>query len=352
MKADNFFEYAKSFMEKHNLDLILITKIINVQYLTGFTGTSGYVIVDKHKAYFVTDPRYTQQALTECKGWEIEEVRFRLSDWLSLRYEKARVGIDEWASCGFLEKLKKRWKEAEFVVLFDVVEKLRIRKEKGELINIKKAIEIAEAAFTKTLELLKPGIYERDIALELEYQMKRLGAKGPSFDIIVASGPRSALPHGVASNKRIVEKELVLFDWGCMYNGYCSDMTRVVKLGKTTYEEKRIWDIVNDARKKAIDSINVNMAAKDLHNVAEEVIGKFGLSKYFGHGLGHGIGREIHEKPSISLFSEDTIVENAVFTIEPGIYFPGQFGIRIEDMIYLEKEPQLLTTLTREILEL
>ena len=353
MKPNEFHRYAKPLLDERKLDLLLITKIVNVQYLTGFTGSSGFVVVDEKGCLFLTDPRYTEQAKRECTGWEVEEIRgVKLSHWLKARYSPSRVGVDEWVYAGSLERMKKELDSAEFEVVFNVVEPLRVKKHEWELERIKTALAVAEEAFTETLEYVKPGVMERDLALELEFRMRRKGAKSASFDIIVASGYRSSLPHGVASSKRIKEGELILFDFGCVYEGYCSDITRVVKLGRVLEEEKRIWRIVVDALESAVIGVKEGMQASQLHGIAQSVIEEAGFGRFFGHGLGHGVGREIHEAPSISPLSEDRIERGAVFTVEPGIYLPSRFGVRIEDMIYMGGEPEVLTTLYREIVEL
>ncbi len=353
MKASDFHEYVKPFLVEKQLDVLLITKIVNIQYLTGFTGSSGFIVTNLDTCLFLTDPRYTEQAKKECQGWEIEEIRgVKLSKWLKQRFSPLKVGVDEWISVGSIEKMKKDLGGCEFEVVFNIVEPLRVKKKKWELERIKKALSLAEEAFKETLECVKPGVMERDIALELEFRMRKKGAQSSSFDIIVASGYRSSLPHGVASMKRIKEGELILFDFGCMYEGYHSDITRVVKLGKVTDEEKKIWSIVVEALENAVAGIKEGMRASDLHKLAQDVIDSKGFGRFFGHGLGHGVGREIHEAPSISPLSEDFIEKESVFTIEPGIYIPNKFGIRIEDMVYMDAKPEMLTTLSREILEL
>lgn len=236
-------------------------------------------------------------------------------------------------------------------MLFDVVENLRIVKTEEEIGKIAKAVEIAEQAFNHIVNFIKPGASEKDLALELEFFMRKSGASAASFSIIVASGSRSALPHGVASGKNIEEGELVLLDFGCVYEGYCSDMTRVLKLGKLTDEEKYIWSIVYNAHMKACEVIvNGERDCKKIHKAAEELISAEGFGEYFGHGLGHGVGLEIHEKPTLSALSKDSLVDGAVFTIEPGIYLPGKFGIRLENIYTLKNEK--LECLNRSSLDL
>lgn len=344
----------KGIMEEKGLDALLISKIENVRYLTGFTGTSGFVLVREDNALFITDPRYTQQAKRECEGWEVFELKGkRLSQWMAETIAPKRLGVEQWLTLGSLERMKEHLKDTVFVVVFDVVENMRVSKTEDELKMIKEALRIAEESFKELLSLVKPGVSERDLALELEWLMRKKGAEAVSFSIIVASGARSALPHGVASGKVIEPEELVLFDFGCVHRGYCSDITRVVKLGRVSREEKRVWQAVVDASRAAVEAIeNGERSCSRVHKTAEEVLSKYGYNEYFGHGLGHGVGLEIHEKPSLSLLSEDSLVDGCVFTVEPGVYLPGRFGIRIEDMFYLKGDLVRLTSLHSEIIEL
>ncbi len=350
-KAEGVFS---KILEEKSLDLILINKMVNIRYLTGFTGTSGYLFYSKEGFLFLTDPRYTEQARKECSGVEVEEIRGeKLSDWIEKRFSPKRMGIEQWMSVGALERLKEGLKNVEVEVLLDLVEDLRVSKDSEEKERIKKALELAEESFTEVLDLFKPGVRERDIALELEWRMRRKGSTGVSFSIIVASGSRSAMPHGVASEKPIERGDLVIVDWGCVFDGYCSDITRVVKLGRLSGDEKRIWSAVYDAHMRAVEAVaSGERDCKKIHRVAHSVFDEIGLGDRFGHGLGHGVGLEIHEKPSLSPLSEDKLATGAVFTVEPGIYLPGEFGIRLENIYYLDETPVCLNSLPLDVFEL
>jgi len=340
LSPERAFEILKKKLRERELDLLLVTKRENVRYLTGFTGTFGVVVATPVEVLFVTDPRYTLQASQQCSGWKVEELRgMRLSQWILERYpDVRRIGVEEWLQVGSLERMKEVLKGVQFVVVFGAVEGARAKKEPEEVERIEKALSIAEESFLEVLGILKPGISEKEIALELEFLMRRKGAEGVSFDIIVASGKRSALPHGVASDKLVEKGDIVVLDFGCLFDGYCSDVTRVVKVGRVTGEERRVWTIVYDAHMKAVEAIERGERdCRDIHMVAEGLIEEAGFGGYFGHGLGHGVGLEIHEKPSLSALSEDTLEEGNVFTIEPGIYIPDGFGIRLENMYHLDK---------------
>jgi len=224
-------------------------------------------------------------------------------------------------------------------------------KDNDELNKIKKAVEIAEKAFVDVLPFIKPGVIEYEIALELEYKMKKLGAKGASFDIIVASGPRSALPHGVADIREFQYGDAVVMDFGAVYNGYCSDMTRTFFIGTPAKELKEIYDIVLKAQMEAVIKASTKITGKDLDGISRNIISDAGYDKYFGHGLGHGVGVEIHEMPVISPKGKEQLKAGMVFTVEPGIYVEGLGGVRIEDMVCLaESGAEILTKSSKELI--
>jgi Xaa-Pro aminopeptidase len=216
-----------------------------------------------------------------------------------------------------------------------IIESLRVIKDEREILNIKKAISILGKGLSSILPMLKKKPKEREIALELEYQMKKFGAQKLSFDLIVASGKRSALPHGVASDKKISNGELVTIDLGCSYNGYHCDVTRTFIIGKPGKKQQEIYEIVRDARSIAIENIKPRMTCEEIDGKARDYIKNHGFDKYFGHGLGHGVGLDVHEEPRISKKVKEKIQKGMVFTVEPGIYIPDFGGVRIEDMVYV-----------------
>jgi len=220
-----------------------------------------------------------------------------------------------------------------FVPKKDIFERVRMVKDTSELKLIKKALQIALDAFDYVKPQIKAGVTELDIANELEYRMKKLGASGPSFDTIVASGVRSSLPHGVATTKVIENGDAVVIDMGAVYKGYCSDITRTVFVGEMTAEQRQVYDLVDRAQKFAIDKIEKGISCKDINEVAVNEFRKNGMDKYFVHSLGHGVGLDVHERPFVAGRSSDTFEPGMVVTVEPGLYLPNKFGVRIEDMV-------------------
>ena len=324
-----------------NIDALLVLKPENRTYASGFTGSNGYLVVGRNGDMMLTDFRYTEQAQAQCPGVSIIDYAPDLH--VSLNYALkdagiARLGFEAdfvphatWVTLG--EKL-----EAELVPCVGLVEKLRMVKDQGELASMQKAADIAEAALTEILPLIKPGVTEAYVAMELEIAMKRLGSQGLPFAIIAASGPRSSLPHGRASERKIMPGDFLTLDFGAMYNGYCSDITRTFVVGKATAEQRRVYDVVHKAQLKTLTAVRPGILGKDVDKVARDHITEQGFGERFGHGLGHGVGRMVHEGPSAGSKSEDTLAEGHVITVEPGIYIPEWGGVRIEDMVVVTAE--------------
>lgn len=341
-------------LSKYNIDALLVTNMFNVRYLANFTGSTGLVVITKENAYFVTDFRYTEQAAAEAKGFEIiknegpifEEVaKIVKNDKIEkLGFEQENVTysiyniINELISC-------------ELVPVTGLVEKLREVKTDDEIALIKEAIDITEKAYDYILGFVKPGVTEIEVANELDFYMRKEGAQGVSFDTIVASGVRSAMPHGVASDKVIEEGDMVTIDFGCYYNGYVSDMTRTFAVGDPGEELKEIYEIVYQANKKVNESAKAGMTGAELDAIARDYIAEHGYGPQFGHTLGHGIGLEVHEGPSLSFRNEDKLVVNNIVTNEPGIYVPGLGGVRIEDdLVIKENGVEVLMTTPKELI--
>ena len=349
----------KKLMEEKKLDSILITDLVNLRYFTGFTGSTGIALATEKGRYFFVDFRYVAQANNEVapNGFEVVIIERPAADKIAeiLKGEKiVRLGIEDRnislaAYNGYVEKFK----NIEFISLGDNFTRIRMVKTDAEIENIKKAVDIADKAFAKILPLIKEGAVENDIKTELEYEMKKLGAEGPSFDTIIASNYRSAMPHGVASEKKIDRDGFVKFDFGCFYKGYASDMTRTVYFGdQPTEKHFEIYNTVLEAQLKAIDAVKAGMSTKALDKIARDYITSKGYGENFGHGLGHGVGLEIHELPNVSGKSEDFILEeNMVITIEPGIYIDGFGGVRIEDDVVVKKDGhEILNKTTKELI--
>jgi len=322
------------------LDGFLITNLTNVRYLSNFTGTSGFIIITPKRRSFFTDFRYIAQAKKEITGFKIEEFKDQnkaIKKFCKMAKVKNLGFESPYMPFSFYKSLKKSLSPIKLIPIHGIVESLRVVKDKEEMRNIRKAVSILEKGLRAILSLLKEGVSEKEIALELEYQLKKFGAQKLSFDLIVASGKRSALPHGVASSKKIMKGDLVTIDFGCSYQGYNTDATRSFVIGKANKRQEQIYNIAKEAQGIAIEKIKPGMACEEIDRVARDFIKKQGLGKYFGHGLGHGVGLEVHEEPRISKKVKDKIKEGMVFTIEPGIYIQNFGGIRIEDMVYVRK---------------
>ena len=323
------------------VDAILISKPENRAYLTGFTGSAGYVLVSRDRALILTDFRYAEQATEQAPDFTVMDSAPSLPDALQqalgdnnvlrLGFESDFVTFSIYQ--GFKEKL-----QVELLPLPGVVEKLRMVKDTEELSRMREAANIAQEALQLTLPKIRAGVTEAFVALELEIAMRRLGADRAAFDFIAASGPRSSLPHGRAGERVMQAGDFLTLDFGAMYNGYCSDMTRTFVIGAPTPEQVKIYSIVLEAQLAALSVIKPGLLGKDVDKVARDVITSAGYGERFGHGLGHGIGRAVHEGPSAGSKGEDVLRPNMVVTVEPGIYIPDWGGVRIEDMVVVTPE--------------
>ncbi|GIN19969.1 MAG TPA: aminopeptidase P family protein [Bacillus bacterium] len=334
----NKIEKIRGCFTEFDIDGLLITSPYNRRYATNFTGTAGVALITSGAAYFITDFRYTEQAETQAKEYEviqhsgsiIEEIAEKVEKHgiEKLGFEQDYITYSEWMK--FEEGL-----QADLVPVSDVIEGLRIVKTESEIAVIKEAADIADAAFKHILDYIKPGTREIEIANELEFFMRKCGATSSSFDIIVASGWRSALPHGVASEKVIESGDFVTMDYGALHKGYVSDITRTVAVGEPSEQLKEIYQIVLDAQMAAVDKIKPGMTGIEADAIARDLICENGYGEYFGHSLGHGIGLEVHEGPGLSPRSEMKLVPGMTVTVEPGIYLPNVGGVRIEDDILI-----------------
>ena len=345
----------RSVLRERGLDGILLYKPENRRYASGFTGSVGYALITETDAIFIADFRYTQQAVSQCDGFEIIEMSNTktIADILnSLRLHQ--LGIEEdFMTYGQFMKFKDRLENTYMIPLEGAILKLRSVKMPDEIKNIEKAAHIADKAFEHILKFIRPGLAESDIALELEFFMKKEGASKLSFDSIVASGKRSSLPHGVASDKIIEACDMITLDFGCVYNGYCSDMTRTVVLGKADNKQREIYDIVLKAQVTALEAVKPGITGAELDAVARGIIGDSGYGQYFGHGLGHGVGLEVHELPHVNVRGDVPMEPGMVITIEPGIYIPDFGGVRIEDLVVVtDSGYEVLSKSTKEFLEL
>ena len=320
------------------LDALFTSFAPNVSYFTGSAGDDCSLYITKDQAYIITDFRYREvvQKFTWLNYVEIG-LNYSLSDFIKEQAEK-NIAIEKEHLClsDYLSFSKDDSKN--FVFSSGLIESLREVKDSDEIEYTRKACEISCKAFDYMLGIIKPGLTEITLAAELEYFMRRNGAESTSFSTILISGAKTSLPHGVPSDDVLKEGSFVLMDYGCKYNGYCSDMTRTVALGKPTQEMKDVYSVVLEAQLECCNRIKAGILGSDAHKIASDIIAKAGYGDYFGHGLGHGTGLEIHEAPRYSPSWNKEIKENSIVSIEPGIYLPNKFGIRIEDLALVGKK--------------
>jgi Xaa-Pro aminopeptidase len=324
------------FFDGHRLDAILFTNLVNIRYLCGFSGSDGALLLTREDAWFLCDSRYTTQAAEEVRGAEVREFSAKFEDVCSLITDKKvrRFGFEAThMMVSDFRQLSDRLDGCELVGLGAALDSIRSCKDQAEIEILGSVASLASASLSAVLASLAPGVRESDIALELEIEMRRRGADGRAFDFIVASGERGAMPHGKASDKVLCSGDLVTIDFGAVKDGYHSDETVTVAVGRPSARSRQIHDIVREAHDRAIAAVKPGISCRDLDAVARDYIREQGYDSCFGHGLGHGVGLEIHEKPVVSPRSEAVVEEGMVFTIEPGIYVPGFGGVRIEDTV-------------------
>jgi Xaa-Pro aminopeptidase len=345
---------AQKIMDSSRLDGILFSSLENIRYLCGFTGSDGAFIITQKESFFLTDSRYWTQAEEEVKGPQIIHYKKKMEGIASLFVDlKLRnIGFESaflpFSAHQFLRE--RLVHETKFIPLEDEIKNIRTLKDTQELALLRTAIEIASNAFLHILELLKEGVPEREGALEMEFFMKRNGADTIGFDIIIASGKRSALPHGKASGKQIEKGDFILIDFGSGFQGYHSDQTRTLVCGNPSLEQQKIYRIVKEAHDRAIEKIRPGIPIGEVDTAAREYIRNQGYGEYFGHGTGHGIGLAVHEDPLVNSENKGLLQEGMVFTIEPGIYIPNWGGVRIEDMVLVTPQgAEVLTYLPGEL---
>lgn len=337
-------EKIRKLLNEDDIDSIVVSNIKNVRYISGFTGDEGMAVITENTAYLIVDGRFTEQAKRESKINVVDYGgNFVKTIGEILREDNSKKCAFEGNTMTFSEAshMMESITWVNWVAKKDIFERVRMIKDIEEIKIIKKSLQIALDTFEYVKPQIVAGVTELDIANEIEYRMKKLGASGPSFDTIVASGKRSALPHGVASNKVIENGDAVVIDMGAVYNGYCSDITRTVFVGGMTREQERVYDLVAKAQKFAIDAIEVGVSCKDVNEVAVNEFRKNAMDKYFVHSLGHGVGLDVHERPFVAGRSCDVFEPGMVVTVEPGLYLPDQFGVRIEDMIMVPIEDSI-----------
>jgi Xaa-Pro aminopeptidase len=339
----NNFKRVQEINRNLNIDAVLISNGNNMRYVSGFAGETGYIYISEKRHAIITDFRYTYQAEIEAEGYEIITIE-------SGGYEEAINNIlssDNVKRLGFESKdmLYSRYQELldklnvdELTPINDEITRLRRIKTPKELEYIKQAESIGDKVFTEILTFIKPGMTELEIAARIEYLLKLYGGQRTSFSAIVASGVNSSMPHAVPSLKKIEDGDFLTMDYGCVYEGYCSDMTRTIVVGKASDKQKQIYNIVLEAQLAALDVIKAGLKGKDVDKVARDIIYNAGYEGCFGHGLGHSVGLFIHEDPRLSPSEEGIIEAGMIETVEPGIYVRGFGGVRIEDLVVVTED--------------
>jgi Xaa-Pro aminopeptidase len=336
------------------LDGFMVTNLPNIRYLCGYSGSNGLLLVTRRGSYFYTDFRYQEQAAGEVKG---AKVVIRQRDLIAeFPKEQARgvkrLGFEKaFLSYGSFLSVRKQLKGCKLVPCGNFVNDLRPVKEPDELKLIARAAAITSRTLEDVLGLIKPGVREKDLAAEIDFRFSRNG--GIAFETIVASGPQGALPHARPGNRKLRKGDAIVFDMGAKFQGYCSDMTRTIFLGKAGSLERKVYQIVQDAQARAADGVKAGKPAAEVDALARDYIKQHGYEKEFGHGTGHGVGLEVHEQPGVSSRSKDVLKANSVVTIEPGIYLPGKFGVRIEDLVAVTADGcRTLSSFPKRLIEL
>lgn len=335
-------ERLRYLMGSKDIQYLLITKPENRYYLSGFTGSTGVLLIGLDTADFLTDFRYMEQAQQQCPSFhlvKVEQSLFGVTSELIRNYKGEKLFIEEnHLTVKQFHELKEKLAGIDVEPSQELVEQLRIIKDDQEAETLRKAMSIGDKAFTHILQFIQPGISERDLALELEFYMRRQGASGVAFETIMASGPRAALPHGVASDRVLQTGDLLTMDFGCIYQGYHSDMTRTVVLGTPDEKQQEVYNIVLEAQLAGLAAVKQGVTAREVDAAARKVIAGKGYGEFFGHSTGHGVGLAIHEQPRLAATDETVLQAGMAVTIEPGIYLPGWGGVRIEDSVLVTED--------------
>ena len=337
-------------LEEEGWEALLVTSLPNVHYLTGFSGSAGVLLVTGQRSILFTDPRYDLQAHEEVQGSRVVivtgESLVAAAKWAN-RSRFLRLGFESGeVSFQTHKRLRELFPKKRLVATVGLVEELRMVKDEGEIEQIRRAVDVASRAFAETVALLRPGIKEIEVAAEIEYRMRLHGAEKPAFETIVAFGARTALPHARPGTRLLQPNECILLDLGAILDGYASDMTRTVFLGKPPRKATRVYQAVLEAQTEAERTVRAGVECSKVDQAARRVLEEYGYAQYFTHGTGHGVGREIHELPRIGKKQHTPLPERAVVTVEPGVYIPGFGGVRIEDVVVVRKDGAEVLTLT------
>ncbi len=344
----------RQLLAEAGVDAFLVNAPDNIRYLSGFTGSAGVLLIAPEEALLLTDARYTVQAGAEAPGFELVTVE---KSWVESLAEI--LGDRTYRRVGFTAahvtheqflRMQELWSGTELKPLKDPAAKLRVVKDEEEIEAIRRAVQMVDAAFPQVLEAIRPGRTEREIALELEYDLRARGAERMAFEMILVSGARSALPHGRPSEKVVEAGDLVLLDVGVVCDGYCSDFSRTVLVGTVPEPwQEEIYRAVLAAQEEGLKTVRAGVPAAEVDARVREVIEEYGYGAYFGHSTGHGLGIQVHEPPRLGRFSEETLEAGMVVTVEPGIYLPERGGVRIEDVVVVREDgAEVLTTAPKD----
>ena len=342
MSKSNRLEKLRASMAEGDLDAMLVTQPENRRYLSGFTGSAGALVITPDQAILATDFRYYEQVGRQAPEFELAKLQTKLADLLPgllqdlgvarLGFESQHVTVDQH------QELTAVTAGVEWLATKEMVERLRAVKEENEVEALRRSVALTDAAFAHLLDVIRPGRTETQVAWEIEAYMRAHGASKVAFDLIVAAGPNGALPHARPGTHIIQEGEPIVCDIGCVIDGYCSDMTRTFSLGQPEAHYLEVWQIVLRAQEATEAAIQAGVTGVEADAQARRIIEQAGYGEQFGHGLGHGVGLAIHEKPRASRLSDDVLEAGMSLTIEPGIYLPGQFGVRLEDLVIIRPE--------------
>ncbi len=350
--SEDRLEALRESMEERELDGLVVVKRENVRYLSGFTGDSGVLVVAPGKASLITDGRFREQAEREVSGLSVLIYEKRIEDAIVESLEgSSKTGIENTATLAFHARLLGALEAGgglktsrDLSPAESIVERLRTHKDPSEIAAIRSAAECARQAWESLMPMVQPGVTERKLAAGLDYRMIMAGADGPAFDTLVASGPNASMPHAVITDRVLAEGDQVVVDFGAVKEGYCCDVTRTIAIGEPSSRAAEIARVVRDAFDAAIGALAVGVRAVDVDAASRSVLEEAGLAEHFMHGLGHGVGLEVHEKPTVSRLSEDILEPGMVFTVEPGVYLEGETGARHEETVLLgEWGPEILT---------
>lgn len=340
-------------MRAEKIDAYIVIRPENGRYLSGFTGREATLYITSEKAFLLTDFRYIEQAKAESQGFEIINAgQDHVASVAEIGQLGQRVGFEgDYVTYEDYVKLKAAFSQAELLSLPDLVSHLRSVKDESEIKLIRQAVKIADDAFVEVLKTIEVGETEEEIGLNLEFFMRLAGASGASFDFIIASGVRAALPHGTASSKRVQLGEFLTMDFGAIYQGYCSDITRTIFLGKPEDKHREVYEIVLAAQRAGIEAVAPGRTGKEVDAIARTLIEEAGYGDYFGHGLGHSVGLAIHEGPNLNKRENRMLEPGMVVTVEPGIYIPEWGGVRIEDIVLVtENGCEVLTQAPKDFI--